>query len=202
MISQIIYNVYKNKLMRLLKWYTFINTQRSESKLLMNFKKKFGTPEETIVCIGDWGNEKQIKNQEPTKGKSFRKLFKKYGYKTYLVDEYNTSKKSYVDGTELEKFKKRENSRPYKTNIIKVHGLLRSKSVPSNKSSKIILFNRDTNESLNIRKKAIYSIKNKKLPRYLVRETKNQQDFIGYTCTLNNKLMCACGNANLKASLQ
>ena len=91
-----------------------------------------------------------------------------------------------------------------KNNIIKVHGLLRSKSDPNNKSSNVVLFNRDTNGSLNIRKKALYSIKNKKLPTYLVRNTKNQQDFIGDTCitAFNNAPKTTCGSANLKAPLQ
>ena len=56
-----------------------------------------------------------MKNHEPTKGKSFRRLFKNCSYKTYLVDEYNTSKKSYVNGTELEKFKKRKIIDPIKS---------------------------------------------------------------------------------------
>ena len=204
-IIHITSDFYKNEIMRKLKWYTFINTQKSESKLINNFKKKFGNPKKTIVCIGDWSNDKQMKYQEPTKGKSFRKLFKRNGYKTYLVDEYNTSKKSYINGEDLEKFKKRKNSRPHKNNIIEVHGLLRSKSVPSDKPSKVVLFNRDVNGCLNIRKKAIYAINNKKLPKHLTRiKQQNQQDCIDeiYTNVSRNDINCVCGSANLNAPLQ
>ncbi len=159
--------------------------------MINNFKKKFGKPSETIVCIGDWSQEKQMKYQEPTKGKSFRQLFKRSGYKIYLVDEYNTSKRSHINGEELEKFKKRKNSKPYKKNITLVHGLLRSKSIPNNKSVKVILFNRDINGSMNIRIKALCSIHNKKIPIYRTRKKiKNQQDFIDETCSEKNLQIC------------
>jgi len=37
---------------------------------------------------------------------------------------------------ENEKFRKRQNPRPWKTNIVKYHGLLRSKSVPNSELDK------------------------------------------------------------------
>lgn len=200
-IVHIITAFYKQEILRKLRWYSFINRQKSEMKMINNFKKKFGKPSKTIVCIGDWSQKKQMKYQEPTKGKSFRQLFKQSGYKTYLVDEYNTSKKSHINGEDLEKFKKRENAKPYKKNITLVHGLLRSKSVPNNKSSKVILFNRDINGCMNIRIKALCSIHNKEIPIYLTRKKlKNQQDFIDETGknVFIKTSKFTCRNANLK----
>ena len=48
-----------------------------------------------------------------------------------------------------------------------MHGLLRSKSVPNNKSKKSILIERDINASLNIRTKAICILKNINIPKKL-----------------------------------
>ena len=89
----------------------------------------------------------------------------------YLVNEFNTSKKLYLKGNELEKFRKRKNPRPYKNNIRLIHGLLRSKSVSNSNlgETKNILVNRDLNGSLNIWHKARCIIENKKIPKYLQR---------------------------------
>jgi hypothetical protein len=65
--------------------------------MINRFKNTFGSPTENIICIGEFDN-RNMKNKEPTKGKSFRKLFKTSGYKVYLVNEYNTSKKSFLNG--------------------------------------------------------------------------------------------------------
>ena len=45
--------------------------------MLNNFKEKFGNPKNVLIAIGDFEQKKQMKYKEPSKGKSFRKLFKK-----------------------------------------------------------------------------------------------------------------------------
>jgi len=169
-INKILYNFYKKNLFRKLKWFSFINRQKSEAKMIKIFKKIFGSPEKVIVCIGNWGANKQMKYMEPTKGKSFRELFKRNKYKTYLVDEYNTSRRNYSTGEEMEKFIKRKNPRPYKDNIRLVRGLLRSKNVHNRKSKHRMILNRDLNGSLNIRKRAVCTIRNKNIPYWLKRK--------------------------------
>ena len=72
---------------------------------------------------------------------------------------------------ENEKFRKRQNPRPWKTNIVKYHGLLRSKSVPNSELDKQILVNRDVNGSLNIRMIALCHINKKKIPTEFSRKT-------------------------------
>lgn len=163
---------YQKELYRKIKWYGFINRQKSEQKMINNFKKIFGNPNETIIAIGDWEQKKNIKYCPPTKGIGFRNLFRKNGYNVFLVDEYNTSKMNYYSHRENEKFRRRINPRPWKTDIRLYHGLLRSKSVPNGKS-KQILVNRDKNGALNILKIAKYHLKNKERPKYL-RRTKKQ----------------------------
>ena len=167
-INEILKEYYKKEIYRKLKWYRFINRQKSERKMINNFKNIFGDPQETIIAIGNWEQKKNIKYSPPTKGIGFRNLFRKNGYKVFLVDEYNTSKMNYYNHQENEKFRKRINPRPWKTDICLYHGLLRSKSVPEGKS-KQILVNRDKNGALNILKIAKHHLKNKERPKYLRR---------------------------------
>ena len=68
-----------------------MNIQRSEQRLINSFIKIFGKPENTIVCFGDYEQKKHRKYKEPTKGKGFRDLFRKNGFKIYSVDEFITS---------------------------------------------------------------------------------------------------------------
>jgi hypothetical protein len=92
----------------------------------------------------------------------------------YLVDEFRTSKINCFNFQENEKFRKRQNPRPWKTNIVKYHGLLRSKSVPNSKLDKQILVNRDLNGSLNIRMIGICHINKKKIPDEFNRKKLNE----------------------------
>jgi hypothetical protein len=63
--------------------------------MVKRFKEKFGSGEESVILIGDFEQRKQMKYKEPTKGKTIRTLFKKNGYKVYLVDEFRTSCRLY-----------------------------------------------------------------------------------------------------------
>ena len=57
--------------------------------MLAKFNKTFGTPEDVVLCIGDWNQGQYRKFHEPIKGIGFRKLFRRVGYKVYLVDEFS-----------------------------------------------------------------------------------------------------------------
>ena len=166
-INSLMSTYYEGKIYRQLKWYSKINRKKSEARMINNFKEKFGNPANVLIAIGDFEQRKQMKYKEPSKGKSFRKLFRKAGYNIYLVDEYNTSKMNFFNGQENEKFKKRINPRPWKNDIKEVHGLLRVKNANNSNPTEWILVNRDKNASLNIREKAICAIKNKAIPIYL-----------------------------------
>lgn len=145
---------YKKELFRKLKWYSYINIQKHESKIMNEFKRIYGSPENTVVFMGDYGGG-NLKNCEPTKGKGLRKMFKRAGYSLFLVDEYNTSKINFVSSLENEKFRLRRNPRPYRQSVSLVHGLLRDVSVKSGEPmSKQTIVNRDFNGSMNILSKA------------------------------------------------
>jgi hypothetical protein len=81
------YNAY---IFRKLKLGSYMRRQITDARLLSRFKKPFGGPEETIVAVGDFEQRKHRKFKEPVKGKGFRTLFRKAGYKVYL-DEFRTS---------------------------------------------------------------------------------------------------------------
>ena len=68
-----------------------------------------------------------MKYLDPTKGKGFRDLFRKYGYKVYLVDEFKTSCKcSKCLGGDCEKFREKVNMKTGSKFLI--HGLLKCKT--------------------------------------------------------------------------
>jgi len=169
-----LHEYYEKYLFRKLKWFGIINKQRSESKMIDNFKKKFGEPSDTLICYGDWSKGNTKKFQESTKGKSLRKLFKDAGYKLFLVDEFRTSKMSYLleneNNQEMKKFKYKVSPRPFrKGQSYLCHGLLRSKCILNDKPGKHLLMNRDLNGSLNILYKAKCSLLNIPYPPYLSR---------------------------------
>ncbi|VBB18086.1 hypothetical protein YASMINEVIRUS_549 [Yasminevirus sp. GU-2018] len=183
---------YQKEIHRKLRWYSYLNKMRSDANIINRFRDKFGSPEDVVILMGDFSKTEVLKGSEPVKGKSVRKLFKDAGYELYLVNEYNTSRKMYETGEDLEKFRKRESARPYKKGTINlVHGLLRIKSKTSNSSTELIetdstsqseieynpqkmiskttIINRDLNGALNIRLKGKMQLLNRNIPEYLKR---------------------------------
>jgi hypothetical protein len=70
---------YNNYLFKNLKLGKFIRTQKTEVLMLNRFESLFGSPQETVICIGDWDQKNHRKFKEPVKGKWFRTLFRKAG---------------------------------------------------------------------------------------------------------------------------
>jgi hypothetical protein len=162
-INNILMEFYNKHLFRKLKLNGYWNRQKNEYKMINNFKKIFGSPEDTIVCIGDYEQKKHMKYKEPTKGKGIRTLFRKNGYKVYLIDEFRTSCKcSKCEGGDCKKFIVRKNPRPYRNNLRLVHSALSCKNCD-------VKWNRDCNGSTNIYKIAYNSINKKNRPSYLCR---------------------------------
>lgn len=161
---------YEKYIFRKLKLNGYINKKNHEQKMINNFKKIFGKPEETIVIFGDWEQKKQMKYKEATKGIGIRKLFRQNNYKTYLVDEFRTSCMCSMCKEETgrcEKFQIRENPKPYKSGNILCHGLLTCKKCSS-------VWNRDVNSATNIYRIAKNAINGLERPKYLCREKKDE----------------------------
>jgi transposase len=162
--NHVVGSFYQQELFRKLKFSSYINTKRNEQKMINNFRKTFGEPDEVVICIGDWEQRKQMKYKEPTIGVGMRTLFRKNNYQVLLVDEFRTSCRcSKCEGGICEKFLPRMNPKPNKEDIRLVHGLLRCKSGCGT-------WNRDRNSASNIYKIAYNAIHNKARPSYLCRE--------------------------------
>jgi hypothetical protein len=138
---------YEKPIFRKLKFNEFINTQKSESKMLKNFSKKFGNDKNTIFVMGDHDiicDDGEEKDYEPLICKKIRKIFKTANYKTYLINEYKTSKICNICNENLVPFLKTSSINLNKPNH---YGLLRCQSV---KHKCEIIHNRDKNSVLNM----------------------------------------------------
>lgn len=168
-INNLLFGFYAKHLFRKLKFGRHINIKRNEQKMISDFKKMYGNPDEVVICIGDWEQRQQMKYKEPTLGIGIRCLLRKNKYRVFLVDEFRTSCKcSSCDGGVCEKYMVRKNPRPNKDETRLVHGLLRCKSGCGS-------WNRDRNGASNIYKIAYQAIHNLKRPSYLCREIKSNQ---------------------------
>ena len=86
-INNKLYNFYEKYIFRKLKLNRFINTQKSENKMINNFRNKFGKPEETIFIIGDYDKgDGHIKGKEPIINRRIRKIFRNNNYEVYLIN--------------------------------------------------------------------------------------------------------------------
>ena len=111
---------YQKKIYRRLKWYRFINTQRSESKMVDAFKEIFEGPERTIVIMGDYDNGgHHMRDKEPAATKRLRNLLRLAKYKVYLINEFRTSKLCNKCHCETETFLQRASHKPKSKGEIK-----------------------------------------------------------------------------------
>lgn len=166
-INEILFTFYNKYIFRKLKLNSYMNTLKSEQFMINKFNEIFGDPKNTIVCIGDFEQKKHRKFKEPTKGKGFRTLFRRNGYKTYLVDEFRTSCKCSnceKENGDCVQFRKCRNPKPKQNNSILRWGAIMCKTCSA-------LWNRDENSARNIYKIAHNAIHGKERPKYLCRST-------------------------------
>ena len=78
-----------NNYLKKLNWYSYINRQKHESKIVNEIKNKFG--EESVIIIGDWSKRDSMKGFISTPNIGFKRLISK-NFETYLIDEFRTSK--------------------------------------------------------------------------------------------------------------
>jgi len=157
---------YQQRIFRQLKWYGFINRQKTESRMISRFRSIYGTPSETVIYIGDWEQYKHRKYKEPSIGKGIRNVFRKAGYQLFLVDEFRTSCRCYKCQGQCETFRTCPNPKPWKSEETTTrHGLLMCQTCSG-------LWNRDVNSSLNILRIAEDTLAGRGRPEYLQREKK------------------------------
>lgn len=139
-LNALLYSHYEKEFFRKFKLNRFINTQKSESKMIKNFTNKFGNSKDIIFAIGDYSKGSyNMKGLEPAICKKFRRIFKNAGIETYLINEFRTSKLCNNCHNELEYFMKRNNKF--------IHGLL---CHTDNQHKCEIIHNRDKNAVQNM----------------------------------------------------
>jgi hypothetical protein len=155
---------YNKYLFRKLKLGSYSRRQITEARMLSRFEKLFGSPQEAVICIGDWEQKQHRRFKEPVKGKGFRTFFRKAGYKVYLVDEFRTSCRCSACSEHgvCSTFRECDNPRPYRDGRILRHGLVKCSTCSR-------LWNRDVNAASNIWKIAQNAIRGLARPMYLQR---------------------------------
>ena len=161
---------YQQRIFRKLNLSRFWNTRKSEQWMLQRFKEMFGDPTDVVIGIGDWEQKKHRKFKEPVKGKAFRSLLRRGGFKVFLVDEFRTSCKcshcQHEDGkcetfrVRLDPNKKKPDE---KRHLRKVHGLLVCRKCER-------LWNRDVNSAINTARLTREMISGRPRPEYLSRQ--------------------------------
>lgn len=158
-INKILYEHYQQEFFRKFKLNKYINMQKSEAKMIENFKNKLGTPDKVIIVFGDHDKgQHNMKGLEPSICKKFRRIFKNAGYKVFLINEFRTSKLCNCCHQELDKFLTRASNKPKdkkKNKKILVNGLLKhTVSNPEGELNQIplctIIHNRDKNAVQNM----------------------------------------------------
>jgi hypothetical protein len=168
-VNRLLFKHYAEKIFRKLKLNIYINTQKSESKMVRNFKEKFGKPEELIVVIGDYDKgDNNMKGKEPIINRRIRKIFRNNKFEVYKINEFRTSKLCNNCCGENETFLERESHKPNnKGEKIICHGLLRCKNVNCK-----LIHNRDKNSALNMYKITKSIFEGKGRPKEYCRENK------------------------------
>jgi DNA-dependent RNA polymerase auxiliary subunit epsilon len=147
-----LFSEYRNEKFRQYKWYSYMNKQRSESKLLTAIETKFGKKN---IVIGDWSASHQLGNFISTPNLSLkRKLSERFN--VYHIDEYNTSKLYHKTETECSHFSYIDKKNHLRT----LHSVLTFKL--ANKLEGCI--NRDINAVHNMKKLFNHWVEHKERP--------------------------------------
>ncbi|KAJ2865608.1 hypothetical protein GGH94_002125 [Coemansia aciculifera] len=164
---------------RKLRLSAFINQQQADARLKRNMVQKFG--KRLVMVCGNW-SAPMARFHSPIRGRGWRKKFKKFGFRTYLFDEFRTSKTCPSCHGDLANFKWIENPRPYQRwqrRQTLCHGLLQCSNClvkQLDDEREIVykprLYNRNLAAVLNFRRITKYYIRTGKTPRVFWRPTR------------------------------
>tara|TARA_B100001769_G_scaffold214262_1_gene173843 strand:- start:2794 stop:4692 length:1899 start_codon:yes stop_codon:yes gene_type:complete len=152
-INEELYKLYQDKKFRQYKWYAFINKKRTEDNMLNKIEKTYS--KDSIIIIGDWCIEKQMKNFISTPNIGLKRKLKER-FQVYNIDEYRTSCLNYKTEESCNNIylpDKNNKSR-------KIHSILTYKM----ENNRLGCINRDKNGCKNIQKIFEYYMKNNERP--------------------------------------
>jgi hypothetical protein len=152
-INKDLYKLYQDKKFRQYKWYAFINKKRTEDNMLNKIEKTYG--KDSIIIIGDWCIEKQMKNFISTPNIGLKRKLKER-FKVYNIDEYRTSCLNY----KTEEYCNNLYLPDKKNKTRKIHSILTYKM----ENNRLGCINRDKNGCKNIQKVFEYYMKNNERP--------------------------------------
>jgi hypothetical protein len=152
-INKELYKLYQDKKFRQYKWYAFINKKRTEDNMLNKIEKTYG--KESIIIIGDWCIEKQMKNFISTPNIGLKRKLKER-FKVYNIDEYRTSCLNYKTEEPCSNIYLSDKNNKSR----KIHSILTYKM----ENNRLGCINRDKNGCKNIQKIFEYYIKNNERP--------------------------------------
>lgn len=146
-VDKIISPFYKREIFRKLNFRAYIGKQRSESKLVNNIKRIYGTNNKEILLVyGDWSRRSQMRGCISTPCIGLKRTLAKY-FKIKNIDEFRTS---CLDNNTFEEnvnavIIKNERNR-------KLHSVLVSKIKTTENGKDLLRFqNRNRNSVLNMR---------------------------------------------------
>jgi len=87
-INTLLCSKYQEEKFRKYKWYSFINTKRTEAKMLDKISDKFGS--DSTIIIGNWSVSKQMRNFISTPNIALKRKLKER-FKVLNIDEFRTS---------------------------------------------------------------------------------------------------------------
>jgi N-acetylmuramoyl-L-alanine amidase len=160
-VNEKVVPLYQSIPFRKYKWYSYINTRRSEDRMLNKIEKRYS--KDHIIIIGDWSIGKQMRNFISTPNLSIKRKLKER-FRVYNIDEFRTSCLCYKTESECENLylpdkKKKER---------KIHSILTYKMENNRKGC----INRDRNGCINIRKIFNSYLEKNEIPEKYRRETK------------------------------
>lgn len=156
-LNEQLFEHYNNIIYNKIKWYSYINKNRSIDKLINKIKELYG--DNSAIIIGDWSIGKQMANFMPTPNISLKRKLKQKFDKIYNIDEFRTSMLNYKTESICTNIKLPDKNKKMR----KIHSILTYQML----NKRIGCINRDWNAVYNMKKLTLnYLENNERCERY------------------------------------
>jgi hypothetical protein len=133
--------LYSDSIFKQYRWYAYLNTVRSEAKLLDRIANTYG--QDAKIIIGDWQEHQAMKYFMSTPGVGLKKLLNQK-FEVFEIDEYRTSCLHHTTEEKVSNLKHVDR----KSQVRKLHAVLTYKM----ETNRLGCINRDRNAVLNMEK--------------------------------------------------